>query len=98
MQLSRDPAEETLRRALADRYQLEGLLGRGGMGVVYLARDLRLERSVAIKVPPPDRTADPDFRERFLREARTAAALAHPNIDRKSTRLNSSHRCISYAV
>lgn len=74
-----DNAEE-LRRALEGRYQLGGLVGRGGMGLVYLAHDLRLERPVAIKVPPPDRAADPVFRARFLREARTAAALAHPHI------------------
>ena len=75
-----DPIVAQLRRALAGRYELHGLLGRGGMGVVYRAHDLRLERSVALKVPPPDRAADPAFRARFLREARTAAALAHPNI------------------
>src|SRR5258708_4022225 len=50
------------------------------MGVVYLARDLRLQRPVALKVPSADRAADPAFRARFLREARTAAALLHPNI------------------
>jgi eukaryotic-like serine/threonine-protein kinase len=75
-----DDMEEELRRSLDGRYQLEGLIGRGGMGLVYLAHDLRLERPVAIKVPPPDRAADPTFRARFLREARTAAALAHPHI------------------
>ncbi len=75
-----DPNEELLRSALAGRYEIEGLLGRGGMGVVYLARDLRLERPVALKVPSADRAADPEFRARFLREARTAAALLHPNI------------------
>ena len=75
-----DPNEEVLRSALARRYEIEGLLGRGGMGVVYLARDLRLERPVALKVPSADRAADPAFRQRFLREARTAAALLHPNI------------------
>src|SRR5258708_3835744 len=75
-----DPGVADLRRALAGRYELHGLLGRGGMGVVYRAHDLRLERSVALKVPPADRAADPAFRARFLREARTAAALAHPNI------------------
>ena len=75
-----DTNEEVLRRALAGRYEIEGLLGRGGMGVVYLARDLRLERPVALKVPSADRAADPAFRARFLREARTAAALLHPNI------------------
>ena len=66
--------------ALAGRYSLERELGRGGMGVVYLAREVRLDRSVAIKVLPPSRTVDPNLRERFLREARTAAKLSHPNI------------------
>src|SRR5712692_4103408 len=80
MNPTNDPDVADLRRALAGRYELHGLLGRGGMGVVYRAHDLRLERSVALKVPPADRAADPAFRARFLREARTAAALAHPNI------------------
>src|SRR3989442_798934 len=80
MKQANEAGDAQFRRALAGRYELEGLLGRGGMGVVYLARDLRLERPVALKVPPPDRAADPAFRARFLREARTAAALAHPNI------------------
>ena len=66
--------------ALAGRYSLERVLGRGGMGVVYLAREVRLDRPVAIKLLPPSKTADPKLRERFLREARTAAKLSHPNI------------------
>ena len=66
--------------ALAGRYSLERELGRGGMGVVYLAREVRLDRPVAIKLLPPSKTADPKLRERFLREARTAAKLSHPNI------------------
>ncbi|MGH7569564.1 MAG: protein kinase domain-containing protein [Gemmatimonadales bacterium] len=65
---------------LAGRYALERELGRGGMGIVYLARDLRLERVVAIKLLPPDRAGDTALRDRFLREARTAARLSHPNI------------------
>src|SRR5262245_15231233 len=73
--------------AVAGRYSLERELGRGGMGVVYLAREVRLDRPVAIKLLPPSKASDPRLRERFLREARTAAKLS----DRKSTRLNSSH-------
>src|SRR3954471_21730620 len=66
--------------ALAGRYSLERELGRGGMGVVYLAREVRLDRPVAIKLLPPGKASDPKLRERFLREARTAAKLSHPNI------------------
>src|SRR3954471_2489003 len=66
--------------ALAGRYSLERELGRGGMGVVYLAREVRWERPVAIKLLPPDLAAHPTLRERFLREARTAARLSHPYI------------------
>jgi serine/threonine-protein kinase len=66
--------------ALAGRYSLERELGRGGMGIVFLARDLRLERVVAVKLLPPDRAKDPAARERFLREARMAAQLSHPHI------------------
>src|SRR5881409_2738438 len=66
--------------ALAGRYSLEREVGRGGMGVVYLAREVRLDRPVAIKLVPPSKTADPKLRERFLREARTAAKLSHPNV------------------
>ena len=66
--------------AVAGRYSLERELGRGGMGVVYLAREVRLDRPVAIKLLPPSKTVDPKLRERFLKEARTAARLSHPNI------------------
>ncbi len=66
--------------AIAGRYSLERELGRGGMGVVYLAREVRLDRPVAIKLLPPSKASDPRLRERFLREARTAAKLSHPNI------------------
>jgi hypothetical protein len=66
--------------AVAGRYSLERELGRGGMGVVYLARDVRLDRLVAIKLLPPEFAAQPTLRERFLREARTAARLSHPYI------------------
>src|SRR5688572_20597759 len=66
--------------AIAGRYSLERELGRGGMGVVYLAREVRLDRPVAIKLLPPELAAQPALRDRFLREARTAARLSHPYI------------------
>src|SRR3989441_5952609 len=66
--------------ALAGRYSLERELGRGGMGVVYLAREVRLDRPVAIKLLPPHHAGDSHLRDRFLREARTAAKLSHPHI------------------
>ncbi|MEP7064980.1 MAG: serine/threonine-protein kinase [Gemmatimonadota bacterium] len=59
---------------------MERELGRGGMGVVYLAHDVKLDRDVAIKVLPPMLAGAAEVRERFLREARTAARLSHPNI------------------
>jgi Protein kinase domain len=61
-------------------YRLEDTVGRGSMGVVYLARDLRLDRPVAVKVMAPELADDASFRERFEREARMAAAIDHPNI------------------
>ena len=67
-------------RALDGRYRIERELGRGGMGAVYLARDLRLDRPVALKVLPPEFATSPALRERFLRETRTAASFSHPNI------------------
>src|SRR5436190_14679126 len=69
-----------LQAALAGEYSLERELGRGGMGVVYLARDVQLDRDVAIKVLPTHLARTPSHRERFLREARMAAGLSHPNI------------------
>ncbi|HET7791325.1 MAG TPA: serine/threonine-protein kinase [Gemmatimonadales bacterium] len=66
--------------AVAGRYSLERELGRGGMGIVYLAREVRLDRLVAIKLLPPALAAQAPLRERFLREARMAARLSHPNI------------------
>jgi predicted Ser/Thr protein kinase len=69
-----------LQEALAGEYSLDRELGRGGMGVVYLAREVNLARPVAIKVLPPALAGRPDLRDAFLREAQTSAALTHPNI------------------
>jgi serine/threonine protein kinase len=69
-----------LQAALAGEYSLQRELGRGGMGVVYLARDVQLDRDVAIKVLPNHLARDTSARERFMREARTAARLSHPHI------------------
>ncbi len=66
--------------AVGDLYEVEDEIGRGGMAVVYRARDVRLRRLVAIKVLPPDFAFRPDVRQRFLREAETSAQLSHPNI------------------
>src|ERR1700736_1859709 len=60
--------------------QLLAKIGEGGMGIVYSALDKRLGRTVALKVLPPGKSKDPKRRQRFLREARAAAALNHPNI------------------
>lgn len=65
---------------LNNRYQLEQRLGTGGMAVVYKARDLNLERPVAIKILRENLSHDPEFRERFRQEARAAGNLSHPNI------------------
>jgi len=75
-----DALRERLQSAVDDSFHIERLLGRGGMGSVYLAREPALDRLVAIKVLPPDRAQSSDLRERFRREARTAAQLSHPNI------------------
>jgi serine/threonine protein kinase/tetratricopeptide (TPR) repeat protein len=62
------------------RFQLQRRLGRGAFGVVFLATDPQLGREVALKVPRPEALLSPELRERFLREARTAAGLDHPNL------------------
>ena len=75
-----DPLFLTFQLALAGRYSIDRELGRGGMGIVYLAREVHLDRLIAIKLLPPERLSQPTLRERFLREARLAAKLSHPNI------------------
>src|SRR5215471_21570089 len=67
-------------RALSAHYELDCEIGRGGMGVVYRAKDRRLKRTVAIKVLPPELAFRSEIKTRFLREAETAAQLNHPNI------------------
>jgi tRNA A-37 threonylcarbamoyl transferase component Bud32 len=66
--------------ALKGRYSLQRELGRGGMGTVYLAQDVALDRPVAIKLLLPHLARQPELKQRFLNEARTAAKLSHPNI------------------
>jgi serine/threonine protein kinase len=61
-------------------FRLESVIGRGGMGVVYLAQDLRLKRRVALKLVASELAADARFRERFLREAELAASLDHSHV------------------
>ncbi|HZE93964.1 MAG TPA: serine/threonine-protein kinase, partial [Gemmatimonadales bacterium] len=75
-----DLLAQRLSQALGSSYTLEGEIGRGGMGVVYRARDERLKRGVAVKVLPPDLAFREEIRVRFLREAETAARLSHPHI------------------
>src|SRR5437588_7635068 len=80
MTASLRPGSLRLRDRLAGRYSIERELGRGGMGIVLLARDVALDRPVAIKLLPPHLATHPAERDRFLHEARTAAGLMHPNI------------------
>jgi len=75
-----DGNETTLVGATLSHYQVVSLLGAGGMGEVYLARDPRLDRTVALKILPGDLARDPERMQRFEREARAASALNHPNI------------------
>ena len=74
------PLAQRLQEALAGTYTMEGEIGRGGMGVVYRARDERLHRRVAIKVLPPELAFQEEIRARFTREAQTAARLSHPHV------------------
>ena len=93
-----------LESALADRYRLEGELGMGGMARVYLARDLRHDRKVALKVLGPELAAALG-QERFLREVKIAAGLTHrhilplhdsakqPDFSTTSCRMSTARRC-----
>src|SRR5260370_17543466 len=75
-----DVVRERLQRAIEGKYRMDRLLGKGGMGAVFLAHDLALDREVAIKVLPPDVAQDEQVVRRFQQEAKTAAKLAPPNI------------------
>jgi serine/threonine-protein kinase len=76
----RAPPNDPLVGTSIDHYRVVAKLGAGGMGVVYRAEDVHLRRAVALKVLPPAVAADAERRMRFLREARSAAALSHPNL------------------
>src|SRR5580765_6503659 len=72
--------EATLVGRTVSHYEVLSLLGAGGMGEVYLARDPRLDRTVALKILPGELAADPDRMQRFTRQAKAASALNHPNV------------------
>ncbi|NYF13822.1 serine/threonine-protein kinase [Pseudoclavibacter sp. JAI123] len=72
--------DDMIGRLIDGRYQVRSLIAKGGMATVYVATDLRLERRVAIKVMHDHLAADERFRERFIREARSAAKITHPNV------------------
>ena len=75
-----EPLDDRVVAAIGSHYELESEIGRGGMSVVYSARDRRLNRPVAIKVLPPELAYDPAIRTRFTREAQTSAQLSHAHI------------------
>ncbi len=81
----RPDARQMLQGIIAGRYEVEREIGSGGMATVYLARELKLDRFVAIKVLRPELSGHSSARERFLQEARVSARLSHPNVIRVFT-------------
>jgi two-component system, LytTR family, response regulator len=71
---------ESLLGKVLSHYRITSRLGAGGMGEVYLAQDLNLDRPLALKILPPEVAQDPDRMRRFMQEAKTASALSHPNV------------------
>jgi serine/threonine protein kinase len=74
------PSGPDLTNATLGQYQIEALIGQGGMGYVYRARDSVLARPVALKILPPDVVSDASRLSRFIQEARAASALNHPDV------------------
>src|SRR5687768_11591389 len=74
------PAETFTGRTVADRYRVVGLLGQGGLGQVYLAEQVGLDRRIALKVVRPERRADPTSSARFVLEARAAGRISSPHV------------------
>ncbi|MGO1774663.1 MAG: Stk1 family PASTA domain-containing Ser/Thr kinase [Agrococcus casei] len=89
---------------LAGRYEIGEIIGRGGMAEVYLGRDTRLDRKVAIKLLRPDLSVDPKFRARFKQEAQSAARMSHPTVVRvfdageEPTQIDGHDRTVPYIV
>ncbi len=79
-ELAREAVPALNRGEMLGPYRIETQIGRGGMGVVYRAWDMRLDRRIALKILRPDQLNDPARRQRFIREARAASSLLHPNI------------------
>jgi len=80
-----DPSPWWVKAGLAETmltagYRLDDLIGRGGMAVVFRAHDVRLNRTVALKIVAPEHAADESYKQRFISESRAAAAVDHPNI------------------
>ena len=79
--MAEDRAQSLVEKRLGP-YKILSLLGVGGMGKVYLAQDPRLDRTIALKILPTELASDQDLIRRFIREAKAASALKHPNVAR----------------